>query len=94
MFCQKCGVKNRDGATFCDSCGTPLIQLAETQPKKEITLTQVGEAALVFGILGGFIGIFGGLGGMIIGFIVGGIGGFIISYAAASVIDALRYDWP
>ena len=91
MICQKCGKENTSDAKFCNSCGTPFTQSTSTPSvKKEITLTQVGEAALVFGILGGIVGIFGGIGGMIIGFIIGLIGGFIISYAAASVIDMFR----
>ena len=92
MFCQKCGKENPDGAAFCNSCGAPLIPIVATsQPvKKEITLSQVGEAALVFGILGGVLGVFGGIGGVIIGFIFGFVGGFIISYAGASLIDMFR----
>lgn len=25
MSCPKCGATNRDGASFCDSCGEPLV---------------------------------------------------------------------
>ncbi len=25
MTCPNCGASNRDGATFCDSCGEPLV---------------------------------------------------------------------
>jgi hypothetical protein len=58
---------------------------------KEITLSQVGEAALIIAILTGVLGlVLGGLGGMIVFFIVGLIGGLIVSYAGASVIDMLR----
>src|SRR5262245_120250 len=28
MFCPRCGEGNRDGARFCDACGSPLPEMA------------------------------------------------------------------
>jgi uncharacterized RDD family membrane protein YckC len=30
MFCQKCGTKNADDANFCQSCGHPMNNLAQS----------------------------------------------------------------
>ncbi len=33
MICNKCGTANRDGASFCDSCGEPLVP--DDQPRSD-----------------------------------------------------------
>jgi FlaG/FlaF family flagellin (archaellin) len=35
MFCQKCGAKNDEDASFCNSCGTPLNQSGQVSPPKK-----------------------------------------------------------
>lgn len=32
MFCQNCGEQLRDGAKFCESCGTPVMQAKQPEP--------------------------------------------------------------
>ena len=32
MFCSKCGRENKEGALFCEYCGSPLAQQAAPQP--------------------------------------------------------------
>jgi len=49
MFCQKCGAKNDDDATFCNSCGTPLHQLP--QKKKHGLFFWVGVGVLIVGVI-------------------------------------------
>jgi uncharacterized membrane protein YvbJ len=84
MFCQKCGKEIPDGSVACNFCGAPLVVIAvEPEKSKEITLTQVAEGAIVFAILGLFVG---GIAGVIFGFIIG----FIICYAGASMYEAVR----
>ena len=41
MFCQKCGVENKDDATFCNSCGANLLPAAV--PSSQIPVTPVKE---------------------------------------------------
>jgi hypothetical protein len=41
MFCQKCGTENKDGATFCNSCGVNL--LSEIVPSSQIPVIQSKE---------------------------------------------------
>jgi hypothetical protein len=97
MFCNDCGVKNPDGAKVCNSCGATL-QKADTpttnpelSKKKEFTLTQLVEAALVFAVVAGLFGLAGGgFPGMVVFFVIGFIGGFIVVYAAASLIYLIR----
>ncbi|MCC8112237.1 MAG: zinc-ribbon domain-containing protein [Ruminococcus sp.] len=31
MFCSKCGTQNADGAAFCKSCGTRLMQIERNE---------------------------------------------------------------
>jgi len=31
MFCSKCGAQNADGAAFCKSCGTRLMQMERNE---------------------------------------------------------------
>jgi ribosomal protein L40E len=46
MFCQKCGAKNDEDASFCNSCGTSLIQSKQASPSKKHGI--LFRAALVF----------------------------------------------
>ena len=41
MRCPSCGTENREGARFCDNCGTPLAEAAEPAP--ETQRAHVGE---------------------------------------------------
>ena len=38
MNCLKCGAPNRDGASYCDSCGEPLT--ADASPRTEPEFTE------------------------------------------------------
>jgi hypothetical protein len=44
MFCQNCGTENKEGATFCKSCGTQLT-------KKLIDVNRAATTFLIFGVL-------------------------------------------
>jgi class 3 adenylate cyclase len=44
MRCPSCGTVNREGARFCDNCGTPLVQAGEpAAPAPEVKPAGVGE---------------------------------------------------
>jgi hypothetical protein len=38
MICSDCGATNRDGASYCDSCGKPLSQAARTKASRSAGL--------------------------------------------------------
>jgi len=91
MFCQKCGKELPDGSIACNFCGEKTVPSAPpvVPVKSETPLSKVFEWAMAFGILGAILGLLGGFGGLIVGFIVFLIIGFIVSYAGASVYDLL-----
>lgn len=51
MFCQKCGAKNPDGATFCSSCGTaieaPTVNYAPAVKENKVPYWSAAVAAIV-----------------------------------------------
>ncbi len=51
MFCQKCGAKNPDGATFCSSCGTaieaPTANCAPAVKENKVPYWSAAVAAIV-----------------------------------------------
>src|SRR6185312_976452 len=40
MICAACGHENRDGARFCDGCGTPLVapEVGRREERKVVTI--------------------------------------------------------
>lgn len=71
MYCTKCGLENKDDATFCNSCGSPLKSLdtyakgsAENDKSKNSQKVTLGLiASWVFGVLfllAGIGGVFAG----------------------------------
>src|SRR5256885_8480565 len=60
MICPRCGASNRDGATYCDSCGQPLSEAARKTSRRSAGLvgmmtfdwTMRSLLAVIFGILG------------------------------------------
>lgn len=70
MYCSYCGQENDEGAKFCTKCGKDLLgeslnpiyeQDYQTRQSQQSSQTQHGKGiaicALIFGILGGFLGI-------------------------------------
>ena len=43
MFCQKCGVENKDGAAFCNSCGAVLSATPPTAPVAQVVCQFCGN---------------------------------------------------
>ena len=44
--CRACGTRVREGARFCDACGSPLVPVAEAAEYKQVTVlfADVGDA--------------------------------------------------
>ena len=38
MACGSCGTTTREGARFCDSCGSPLMAAGDTAMYKQVTV--------------------------------------------------------
>ena len=60
MICAECGAGNRDGASYCDTCGKPLTATVRDKAARSDGLTAMMTAdwtirsmlAGIFGILG------------------------------------------
>lgn len=57
MYCQYCGTKNEDGATYCSECGKPLGSVAteSTQTNQQISKKKVKRKINIIGIISGVI---------------------------------------
>lgn len=43
MFCTQCGVKNRDGASFCKNCRAPLPSVRKQSVASHDPVSQSGS---------------------------------------------------
>lgn len=58
MFCQKCGNEIKDGAKFCDKCGTAVyceqnitVDSANVETHKTMNFNKTNYAGTSFGVL-------------------------------------------
>jgi len=65
-YCKKCGKKVEDGNAFCSNCGEPVDNYEEVEIRTQTQNTQqpqanetptIGILAIVFGALGGILGL-------------------------------------
>ncbi len=62
MFCRNCGAQNEDGARFCTSCGTSLVETAapvQSAPQQPVYQQPVKPPAQGFAIASMVLGIIG-----------------------------------
>jgi len=62
MICPECGASNREGATYCDTCGKPLAAAAREKAAQSGNLTGMMTADwTIRSALAGIFGIFGAI---------------------------------
>lgn len=60
MYCQHCGSQINDNAVVCPNCGCQVKELIMQPVERPV----IGYLALIFGILGGWIGLLMGVIGL------------------------------
>lgn len=60
MICAECGGSNRDGASYCDSCGKPLSEATRTKAERSSFLVGMMTLDWIIGsAMAGLAGIAG-----------------------------------
>src|SRR5256885_16834737 len=98
MICPRCGASNRDGATYCDSCGQPLSEAARKTSRRSAGLvgmmtfdwTMRSLLAVIFGILGAVVAASPGAWGFVLLFALVSLAG--CGVLAYTIPDAPQAD--
>lgn len=92
-YCPNCGAKNKDGARFCESCGTALAAAAAPNPAAsqpqsaaEPVAKSLGTAKILVGVA---LGIYGFT--TVVGMVAAGIVGFFTAALAFVVVLTLAF---
>ncbi len=64
MFCKKCGSEVEEGTAFCPKCGCSMNEEKQAPVVKTQESKAIGILSIVFGALGGFLGLLFGIVGL------------------------------